>query len=117
MARRPFFFPSPWLIFYTTAVLAASLPSEAESYIPSCAEECFASFLSVNYASTGCDSNLTMDCMCSRIGATGFTLGEGAMQCISAERSVGYCSEREASGTSYTDKESKDPRLTATQTG
>ncbi|KAI8725291.1 hypothetical protein NCS52_00099800 [Fusarium sp. LHS14.1] len=38
-----------------------------------------------------------MDCMCSRIGATGFTLGEGAMQCISAERSVGYCSEREAS--------------------
>ncbi|KAJ3463141.1 hypothetical protein MRS44_007927 [Fusarium solani] len=97
MARRPFFFPSPWLIFYTTAVLAASLPSEAGRYIPSCAEECFASFLSVNYASTGCDSNLTMDCMCSRIGATGFTLGEGAMQCISAERSVGYCSEREAS--------------------
>ncbi|RTE73016.1 hypothetical protein BHE90_012556 [Fusarium euwallaceae] len=77
--------------------MAASLPSEAGRYIPTCAEECFASFLSVNYASTGCDSNLTMNCMCSRIGSTGFTLGEGAMQCISAERSVGYCSESEAS--------------------
>ncbi|KAM0432441.1 hypothetical protein ACHAPT_004985 [Fusarium lateritium] len=97
MARRPFFFLSPWLIFCVTAVLAAGLPSEVGRFIPSCAEECLVSFLSVNYASTGCAGSLSMDCMCSRIGATGFTLGEGAMQCISAERSVGYCTRQEAS--------------------
>ncbi|KAF4975361.1 hypothetical protein FZEAL_7845 [Fusarium zealandicum] len=67
------------------------------SLIPGCAEECLLSFLSVNYASTGCAGKLTLDCMCSRIGATGFTLGEGAFQCISAERSIGYCSDVDAS--------------------
>ncbi|KAF5010858.1 hypothetical protein FDECE_3003 [Fusarium decemcellulare] len=80
-----------------TAALATNLPSEISSFIPGCAEECLLSFLAVNYASTGCAGKLTLDCMCSRLGATGFTLGEGAMQCISAERSVGYCSEYDAS--------------------
>ncbi|KAF4965471.1 hypothetical protein FSARC_6738 [Fusarium sarcochroum] len=97
MASRPFSFVPSWLMFYATAVLATNLSSEFASFIPSCAEECFASFLNVNYSPNSCAGDSQLDCLCSRVGITGFTLGEGAMQCISAELSTGYCSIVEAS--------------------
>ncbi|EYB25862.1 hypothetical protein FG05_13702 [Fusarium graminearum] len=98
MASRPFSFVPSWLIFCVTAVLAATnVPNEFSSFIPSCAAECFASFLNVNYVLDTCTGRHLLDCLCPRIGALGFTLGEGAMQCISAERSIGLCSTVEAS--------------------
>ncbi|ESU16766.1 hypothetical protein FGSG_13702 [Fusarium graminearum PH-1] len=100
MASRPFSFVPSWLIFCVTAVLAATnVPNEFSSFIPSCAAECFASFLNVNYVLDTCTGRHLLDCLCPRIGALGFTLGEGAMQCISAERSIGLCSTVEASAT------------------
>ncbi|WKT44696.1 hypothetical protein QSH57_009549 [Fusarium oxysporum f. sp. vasinfectum] len=97
MASWPFSFVPAWLIFCVTVVLATNISNEFSSFIPSCAGECFASFLNVNYAPGVCTGKPLLDCLCSRRGASGFTLGEGAMQCISAERSIGYCSIVEAS--------------------
>ncbi|KAJ9421940.1 hypothetical protein QL093DRAFT_2081858 [Fusarium oxysporum] len=97
MASWPFSFVPAWLIFCVTVVLATNISNEFSSFIPSCAGECFASFLNVNYAQGVCTGKPLLDCLCSRRGASGFTLGEGAMQCISAERSIGYCSIVEAS--------------------
>ncbi|EXM32749.1 hypothetical protein V3481_008294 [Fusarium oxysporum f. sp. vasinfectum] len=97
MASGPFSFVPAWLIFCVTVVLATNISNEFSSFIPSCAGECFASFLNVNYAPGVCTGKPLLDCLCSRRGASGFTLGEGAMQCISAERSIGYCSIVEAS--------------------
>ncbi|KAH6968485.1 hypothetical protein DER45DRAFT_532139 [Fusarium avenaceum] len=96
MASRPFPLVPTWLIFCVTAVLATNLSNDFSRLIPSCAEECFASFLNVNYAPDSCTGRPLLDCLCSRRGASGFTLGEGAMQCISAERSIGFCSILEA---------------------
>ncbi|SCN78297.1 related to DEF1-coordinates repair and RNA pol II proteolysis in response to DNA damage [Fusarium fujikuroi] len=97
MASWPFSFVPAWLIFCVTVVLATNISNDFSSLIPSCAGECFASFLNVNYAQNVCTGKPLLDCLCSRRGASGFTLGEGAMQCISAERSIGYCSIVEAS--------------------
>ncbi|EMT63525.1 hypothetical protein FOC4_g10013754 [Fusarium odoratissimum] len=97
MASWPFSFVPAWLIFCVTVVLATNISNEFSSFIPSCAGECFTSFLNVNYAQGVCTGKPLLDCLCSRRGASGFTLGEGAMQCISAERSIGYCSIVEAS--------------------
>jgi hypothetical protein len=101
MASWPFSFVPIWLIFCVTAVLATNLPNDFSRLIPSCAEECFASFLNVNYVLDSCTGRPLLDCLCSRRGASGFTLGEGAMQCISAERSIGFCSILEANGKLY----------------
>ncbi|KAL4725316.1 hypothetical protein ACLX1H_007463 [Fusarium chlamydosporum] len=100
MASRPFSFVPSWFIFCVTAVLATNVPNEFSSFIPSCAAECFASFLNVNYVLDACTGRPLLDCLCSRRGSLGFTLGEGAMQCVSAERSIGFCSTVEASGMS-----------------
>ncbi|KAF4948476.1 hypothetical protein FGADI_9601 [Fusarium gaditjirri] len=97
MATWPFSFVPAWLIFCVNVVLATNISNEFSSFIPSCAGECFASFLNTNYAQDVCTGKPLLDCLCSRRGASGFTLGEGAMQCISAERSIGYCSIVEAS--------------------
>lgn len=102
MGPRPAALPSPlsWLItlvyFFASVSWAYNLPSNTSDYVPSCAQECFASFIETSYADSGCGSSL--QCLCSQVGAAGYTMGEGALQCIVAERSIGYCSDTDASG-------------------
>ncbi|KAH7148649.1 hypothetical protein EDB81DRAFT_469889 [Dactylonectria macrodidyma] len=101
MAKRPSFFASLWLstLLYTTATLAYNLSTAISNFIPSCAEDCFNSFLYVSYGTSRCMPDPTLQCLCSRVGAGGFTLGEGALQCIIAEKSIGFCSDIDASDT------------------
>jgi hypothetical protein len=116
MANRPFSFVPSWLIFCVTTVLAATnIQNEFSSFVPSCAAECFASFLNINYVLDTCTGRPLLDCLCPRRGALGFTLGEGAMQCISAERSIGFCSTVEASGMSSLSLRTLQESLTQTQ--
>ncbi|KAF7563011.1 hypothetical protein G7046_g1102 [Stylonectria norvegica] len=79
---------------------AYRLPIDISNFVPSCAEDCFISFLNVNYGTTKCGTNPSMQCLCSHLGPSDLTLGEGAVQCIAAERTVGFCSDIEASGKS-----------------
>lgn len=64
--------------------------------VPACAEDCFISFLSANYGLARGEEIPSLEDLCSTDGNTGFTIGEGAVQCIAAEQTVGACSDKEA---------------------
>ncbi|OAA58247.1 hypothetical protein ISF_06786 [Cordyceps fumosorosea ARSEF 2679] len=95
-----------WAISVTD--VAADVPSDLRDgvteSVPTCAAICLASFLQVNYA-RGDDSDryLTLDFVCAHRGRSGFTISEGALQCLAAEQSVGFCGD-DASGAAATSK-------------
>ncbi|OHW97111.1 CFEM domain-containing protein [Colletotrichum incanum] len=76
-----------------TAATSFNLSSEITRLVPSCARECFRSHLSANYALTTCGSAPSLQCLCANVGFSGLTIGEGAVQCIVAEKSIGFCRE------------------------
>lgn len=67
------------------------LGSDFTAFIPTCAVSCFQSFLEVNFDTDLCGSSPTLQCLCSHTGSTGYTIGEGAVQCIVAENSINAC--------------------------
>ncbi|KAG7123164.1 hypothetical protein HYQ45_014069 [Verticillium longisporum] len=60
-------------------------------FVPNCASECLISFLNDNFAEASCDTTTSLECLCAETGTSGFTIGEGAVQCIEAEQSIGSC--------------------------
>ncbi|GKT45128.1 uncharacterized protein ColSpa_05309 [Colletotrichum spaethianum] len=80
---------------FTTAT-SFNLSSEITRFVPLCARECFRSHLSANYALTTCGSAPSLQCLCANVGFSGLTIGEGAVQCIVAEKSIGFCRESDA---------------------
>ncbi|KAI3395492.1 hypothetical protein diail_1278 [Diaporthe ilicicola] len=68
-----------------------TLGSDLTAFIPSCAVSCVESFLEVNFNTDLCGSTPSLQCLCPHTGATGYTIGEGAVQCIVAENSIGAC--------------------------
>ncbi|KAK2615455.1 hypothetical protein N8I77_002206 [Diaporthe amygdali] len=86
-------------LFAATATETAAVSSTGEfdlgsdftAFIPSCAVSCFQSFLEVNFETDLCGSSPTLQCLCSHTGSTGYTIGEGAVQCIVAENSIRAC--------------------------
>ncbi|EFQ29070.1 uncharacterized protein GLRG_04214 [Colletotrichum graminicola M1.001] len=83
------------LASFTTAT-TFNLSSEITRFVPSCARECFRSHLSANYAISTCGSAPSLQCLCAIAGFSGLTIGEGAVQCIVAEKSIGFCRESDA---------------------
>ncbi|KAH8785113.1 hypothetical protein F5883DRAFT_514788 [Diaporthe sp. PMI_573] len=69
-----------------------NLGSDITAFIPSCAVSCFESFLEVNFDTDLCGSSPSLQCLCPHTGSTGYTIGEGAVQCIVAENSIRACS-------------------------
>lgn len=104
MARKSLPFLSLLLLicFYAAASVSGfQLTDEILFFIPECARECFLSFLDVNYEENPCNGGLTsLQCLCANRGASGFTIGEGLVQCIAAEKAIEFCSPEEASGES-----------------
>lgn len=102
MARKPSPFPSLFLLICFNAAVSVScfqLTDEILHFVPECARECFLSFLDVNYEENPCTGGLTsLQCLCANRGASGFTIGEGLVQCIAAEKAIKFCSAEEASG-------------------
>jgi hypothetical protein len=94
MASKPLLYLALW----TTA--ATALSSEITKFIPSCALDCVQSFVSNNYDATGsrCGSSPTLQCLCQNTGKSGFTIGEGGVQCLVAEINRKACQEADASG-------------------
>lgn len=74
---------------YTTTGL--DLGSDITAFVPSCARSCVESFIEVNFNTDLCGSSPSLQCLCSHTGSTGYTLGEGAVQCIVAENSIRAC--------------------------
>jgi len=73
-----------------------TLSSEITAIIPSCAQTCFESFVRANFPISVCTSSPTLDCICSHSSLSGFTVGEGALQCIISEQNIGFCQGQEA---------------------
>lgn len=79
-----------------TTATSFNLSSEITRFVPTCARECFRSHLTANYDLSICGSAPTLQCLCANVGFSGLTLGEGAVQCIVAEKGIGFCRESDA---------------------
>jgi hypothetical protein len=94
--------PSLFLLLslYSTHANAAniSLSSELTSFVPVCAQECLVSFLDSNFPTSVCTSTPSLACLCSNNSTSGYTVGEGAVQCIISEDSIGGCQGADAKG-------------------
>ncbi|KAJ3479141.1 hypothetical protein NLG97_g8394 [Lecanicillium saksenae] len=85
----------------STPSIPSKLRDDVSAFIPACAEQCLVSFLTVNYArGDDTDQYLSLDFVCGNRGRSGYTIGEGALQCLTGEKEVGFCSEVDAGGTS-----------------
>lgn len=85
-----------------TAVSSAHLldsksTQDVPAIIPPCAQECFRSFLLANFQGARCSSDSAFECICEQTGSSGFTAGEGAVQCLVAAKSLGICFGTDAS--------------------
>ncbi|KAM3534302.1 hypothetical protein MY4038_002400 [Beauveria bassiana] len=78
----------------TTLSVPARLRDDVAAFLPACAVPCLASFIAANYArGDDTDQYLTLDFVCAYRGRSGYTVAEGALQCLTAERSVGFCDD------------------------
>ncbi|EQK98139.1 hypothetical protein OCS_06146 [Ophiocordyceps sinensis CO18] len=89
------------------AAPANPLPDDVSRLVPGCAQGCFLSFLAFNYG-TGVHGQVpSLGWLCSTPGDSEYTVGEGAVQCLAAEKSFGSCSQEEASQHPRNDEERK----------
>ena len=91
--------PATTTAHYVNAVTNNDDPVVAS--LPQCARECFSSFLVANFAGAHCSSDSALQCVCERTGESGFTAGEGALQCLAAAKTAGICTEAEADSASF----------------
>lgn len=67
------------------------LSPDITHFVPSCALTCFESFIDINFNTSTCGSSPSLQCLCAHTGSTGYTIGEGATECIVAENEIGNC--------------------------
>jgi hypothetical protein len=60
----------------------AALPPSLRSAVPLCAQTCVEDFLQREYSSSTCPDTNNLDCLCSRYGVDGYTVGEGLYACL-----------------------------------
>ncbi|KAM4057597.1 hypothetical protein HRG_009232 [Hirsutella rhossiliensis] len=99
MARNPavFGFTPLAVLLCAAAASAILLPDDVSRLVPGCAQGCFLSFLAFNYGAGGNGEVPSLGWLCSTPGDSEYTVGEGAVQCLAAEKSFGSCSQEEAS--------------------
>ncbi|RDW62593.1 hypothetical protein BP5796_10895 [Coleophoma crateriformis] len=73
-----------------------SLSPELTNFIPSCAQACFISFIEAEFPISARSTSPTLDYLCSHNTTSGYTIGEGAVQCILSEDQIGFCTGRDA---------------------
>ena len=82
--------------FSTFTSAAFTLTPDVTKFVPTCAQDCFISFLNANFDNATCGTASTLDCLCSHNTTTGYTVGEGAVQCILSEDNVRFCQGNDA---------------------
>ncbi|KAK4122371.1 hypothetical protein N657DRAFT_576328 [Parathielavia appendiculata] len=73
------------------AVQTTNISFEILNFVPTCAQKCFESFISVNFDSGICGNSPSLQCLCRQRGISGYTIGEGAASCLGGERMFGAC--------------------------
>lgn len=86
------------LLSFLTSTCALDPSAELWAVVPPCAQRCLLSFIVANYARSTCGPAPSLQCLCSHVGPSGFTIGEGALECITAEKAIDGCSEEQANG-------------------
>lgn len=87
-----------WTAIIVGFAAAVELGDDIQTYVPTCAQPCLESFIQGNFPSSTCTSNPTLECLCAAKSSSGYTLGEGALQCISVETQRGVCNETVTGG-------------------
>ena len=77
----------PLLFLLLTPSIWAGPPSTdltppLQQLIPYCAQTCLEFFIAENFPSSTCGPPQNFDCLCSSDSTSGFTLGEGALECL-----------------------------------
>ncbi|KAH8893227.1 hypothetical protein GQ53DRAFT_106307 [Thozetella sp. PMI_491] len=94
MAPRPLLFLTLWTTATTLAAAGQiNITSEIANFVPPCAQSCLRSFAANNFQEGDCGDQPTLQCLCRHTGASGYTIGEGAVQCIISENGQGVCSD------------------------
>ncbi|KAI1177152.1 hypothetical protein F4777DRAFT_542879 [Nemania sp. FL0916] len=97
MARKPSLL---WLHIWISLVPIAfcrrvELGGDITSLVPSCAQSCLLSFITSNYPTVDCGTtNFTLPCLCPAQSISGFTVGEGALECLYGSIQVGSCGDQ-----------------------
>ena len=60
------------------------LPPFLSNIIPTCAQDCLTNFITASFPTSICPSQQDRSCLCTRNSRSGFTLGEGALQCVAS---------------------------------
>lgn len=94
------------LIWSSLSIASAdglNLGGQIGDLIPECAQSCFESFIEGNFFTNFCGTSPSLECLCSHQTPDGFTIGEGALECIVAFNQLGVCHGYEA-GSSVVNK-------------
>jgi hypothetical protein len=93
-------FPSTRLVSAQSSASGTyTFSNDVTAFIPSCAQTCFSSFVQANFPISVCSSTPSLECLCSHNSTSGYTVGEGALQCIISEDNVGFCQGANATTT------------------
>ncbi|KAI9742200.1 MAG: hypothetical protein M1818_004100 [Claussenomyces sp. TS43310] len=68
-----------------------SLSDDLTNFIPLCAQDCFVSFIQANFPESVCSTSPSLECLCTHNSTSGYTVGEGAVQCIVSEDDIEAC--------------------------
>lgn len=74
------------------------LSYQLHNLIPKCAHTCFISFLNVNFDAASLGSSPNLAALCSHNSSSGYTVAEGAVECIVGEDGAGGCSKTGVGG-------------------
>ena len=61
-----------------------SLTPRLQQTVPACAQTCLEFFVAENFPGAVCGPPPNIDCLCTTASTSGFTVGEGALQCLEA---------------------------------
>lgn len=99
------------VLLSAVAASAISLSDDVSRLVPDCAQGCFLSFLAFNYGAGDQGQSPSLAWLCATPGNSEYTVGEGAVQCLAAEKSFGSCSQEEASCEFSFERAGKDAGL------
>lgn len=107
MAVSPLSFFILWTTISATLASAAglTLSSDVLSFVPVCAQPCFQSFADTSFPSSVCGDAPSLQCLCTHTGTLGYTVGEGADECIALEAGRGNCVGNDGSRKCERDRE------------
>ncbi|KAI1331722.1 hypothetical protein F5Y16DRAFT_242394 [Xylariaceae sp. FL0255] len=100
MAFKPSLLTFLLCAFIPIVSASIGLGADTRAHIPVCAQPCLLTFVQSNFPTANCGSDYSLSCLCSTPSKSGFTLGEGALQCLLGDLDVGQCTESDLTNSS-----------------